>query len=114
MEDDEEILLSCIFCKIKNGDIPKEFTYEDEQVMVFPDIKPSKPIHLLIVPKQHVKELMALDDIGLLAHIGNVIRQLVTKFQLGDKGYRVVINGGGHQLVDHLHVHFMGPMGKIK
>ena len=113
MEEDEDIQSSCIFCKIKNGDIPKEFIYQDEQVMVFPDIKPTKPIHLLIIPMRHIKELMELDDMGLFAHIGGVVKQLVTKFQLGDKGYRVVINGGGHQLVDHLHFHLMGPMGKM-
>lgn len=113
MDDDQELSSNCIFCKIKNGDVPKEFTYQDEQVMVFPDINPSKPIHLLIIPKRHVKEFVELDDMGLFAHIGSIVQKMVRQFQLGDKGYRVVINGGGHQLVDHLHVHLMGPMGKM-
>jgi histidine triad (HIT) family protein len=112
MDDNEEIVSNCIFCKIRDGDIHTEFTYQDEAVMVFPDIKPMKSIHLLIIPKKHIKEFSELPDMALLAHIGNVVKQMITKFQLGDKGYRIVINGGGHQLVDHLHIHLMGPMGK--
>ena len=114
MDDDDEIQSSCIFCKIGNGEIPKEFTYEDDQIMVFPDIKPTKPIHLLIVPKRHVKELVELDDMTLMSQVSSMIQRMVRQFQLGEKGYQVVINGGGHQLVDHLHVHLMGPMGKMR
>ncbi len=102
----------CIFCKIARKEIPKEFTYEDDQIMVFPDIKPVKPIHLLIIPKTHIKELHALDNPVLFEKLGTVIQQMVLKMQLENKGYRVVINGGGAQLVDHLHVHLMGPMSK--
>lgn len=102
----------CIFCKIAKHEIPKEFTYEDEDIMVFPDIKPVKPIHLLIIPKTHVKELHALDNPVLFEKIGKVIQQMILKMQLENKGYRVTINGGGAQLVDHLHVHLLGPISK--
>lgn len=102
----------CIFCKIARKEIPKEFTYEDEDIMVFPDIKPVKPIHLLIIPKHHIKELHVLDNPVLFEKIGKVIQQMILKMQLENKGYRVTINGGGAQLVDHLHVHLMGPISK--
>jgi histidine triad (HIT) family protein len=102
----------CIFCKIAKKEIPKEFTYEDEDIMVFPDIKPVKPIHLLIIPKSHIKELHALDNPALFGKIGSITQQMILKMQLGNKGYRVVINGGGAQLVDHLHIHLMGPISK--
>lgn len=100
----------CIFCKIARKEIPKEFTYEDEEIMVFPDIKPVKPIHLLIIPKSHIKEPHVLDNPALFEKLGKVIQQMILKMQLQNKGYRVTINGGGAQLVDHLHVHLMGPI----
>lgn len=104
--------MDCIFCKIANKEIPKEFIYEDEEIMVFPDINPVKPIHLLIIPKSHIKELHVLDNPVLFEKIGKVIQQMILKMQLETKGYRVVINGGGAQVVDHLHIHLMGPIAK--
>lgn len=102
----------CIFCKIAKKEIAKEFTYEDEGVMVFPDIKPVRPVHLLIIPKAHIKELHALDNPVLFEKLGKVVQQMILKMQLENRGYRVVINGGGAQIVDHLHIHLMGPISK--
>ena len=102
----------CIFCKIANGEIPKEFIYKDDTVMVFPDIHPLKPIHLLIVTKKHIPETLAVEDHALFAHIFKVVQQLITKYKLENSGYRITINGGGAQVIDHLHIHLLGPMGK--
>lgn len=102
----------CIFCKIANREIPKEFTYIDEDVMVFPDINPIKPIHLLIMPKKHVKDFLDLDDNALLIKIKTVIQNMVRLRELTTKGYRLVVHGGGAQVIDHLHIHLVGPMGK--
>lgn len=102
----------CIFCKIRDKVIPKEFTYEDEDIMVFPDIRPVKPIHLLIVPKKHIEDLLMINDKGLMMKLTKTIQIMVKKFELENKGYRVGINGGGAQLINHLHVHLLGPMGK--
>jgi histidine triad (HIT) family protein len=101
-----------IFCKIRDRIVPKKFTYEDEDLMVFPDIHPLKPIHLLIVPKKHIEDFMDLQDDKLLAKIRKVIQNLVRKEKLENRGYRVVINGGGAQFVDHLHFHLLGPLSK--
>jgi len=103
---------SCIFCKIRDRIIPKEFTYEDEDLMVFPDIHPLKPIHLLIISKKHIKDFSDLQDDNLFGKIRKVIQQMVKKQNLENKGYRVVVNGGGAQILDHFHVHLMGPLGK--
>lgn len=105
-------MTDCIFCKIASGQIPKEFTYEDEDLMVFPDIHPNKPVHLLIVPKKHVGEFMLIEDHSLLAKIGKVIQKMIREQKLENKGHRIVINGGGAQEVDHLHVHLMGPIAR--
>ncbi len=98
---------NCIFCKIARGEVKTDFLYNDEEIMAFKDINPVKPVHVLIVPKRHIPELIAVDDVLLL----KVTQQLISKFEISDKGYRVVINGGGAQEIDHLHIHLMGPMG---
>jgi histidine triad (HIT) family protein len=103
---------NCIFCKIRDGIIPKEFIYEDEDLMVFPDIHPLKPIHLLIIPKKHIEDFLDFKDEKLWSKIKIVAQNLVKKEKLENKGYRVAINGGGAQLVEHLHVHLLGPLSK--
>lgn len=101
----------CIFCKIKDGEIKKEFIYQDDALMVFPDINPIKPTHLLIVPKIHVADFSELEDESLKVKLFDTIQKMVKEQGLGDKGYRLVVNGGGAQHVDHLHFHLLGPMG---
>lgn len=101
----------CIFCKIANKEIPKEFTYEDTELMVFPDIRPVKPVHLLVVPKMHIPTLMELENNDLNNKIHKIIKEMVLQHGLEDKGFRIVINGGGAQAVDHLHFHITGPWG---
>lgn len=103
---------NCIFCKIRDGIIPKEFIYEDEDMMVFPDIHPLKPIHLLIVPKKHIEDLLVMNEEGLMMKLTKVAQEMIKKQNLEDKGYRIVINGGGAQLINHLHIHLVGPLGK--
>lgn len=104
-------MADCIFCKIAKKEIPNEFVYEDGDIMVFDDINPAKPVHLLIVPKKHVHELL-FSDSKLHVKLMKTVQAMVKKSKLDSKGYRVVINGGGAQAIDHLHIHLMGPMGK--
>lgn len=99
----------CIFCKIVSGKIKKQFIYQDEFVAVFPDIHPQKPIHLLIIPKKHVKEFYEVEEKELFMHIGSAIQKMIDQNKLQNKGYRIEINGGGAQDVDHLHFHLLGP-----
>lgn len=102
----------CIFCSIAQGEIPKDFTYEDDDVMVFPDIYPVKPIHFLIVPKKHIADFFELKDNEILIKLRDVAQKLIDEQKLSEKGYRLVINGGGAQVVYHLHIHLLGPLGK--
>jgi len=104
--------MDCIFCKIAKREIPKEFTYEDEEIMVFPDINPIAENHLLIIPKEHITDFLELKNDELFGKIKNVIQKMVKNAKLEDKGYRLVLNGGGAQIIDHLHVHLVGPVGK--
>ena len=104
---------NCIFCKIIAGEIPSRKVYEDDLVVAIHDIEPQAPVHVLVVPKKHLADLMAVqpEDQALIAHImTGVIPQLVGDLDLKEKGFRVVVNTGteGGQTVPHLHFHLLG------
>jgi histidine triad (HIT) family protein len=103
--------MSCLFCKIIEGSIPSKAEYQDDRCYAFSDINPQAPVHLLIVPREH---LVSLAEAGeehpaLLGHLLWVAASLARNKGLG-KGYRVAINTGadGGQTVDHLHLHLLG------
>lgn len=102
----------CIFCKIARHEVPKEFTYEDENLMVFPDIHPQKPTHLLVVPKKHYTDFLALDDDLVWNKMRIVAQNIIREFNLSDTGFKLINNGGGAQIINHFHLHLMGPSGK--
>ena len=102
---------NCIFCKIRDKQIPSSQVYSDEQVIVFKDINPKAPVHLLIVPREHVASLNELEQqhADLIAHIILLLPKLAKEQGL-DEGFRTVINtgAGGGQIVFHLHIHLLG------
>lgn len=100
----------CVFCKIIKGEIPSTKVYEDEKVIAFNDINPIAPIHILVVPKQHIESVMELNDDDLLVHIHKIIKQVATEKGIAEKGFRVLTNIGedGGQAVKHLHFHILG------
>ena len=101
----------CIFCKIAAGKIPSDRVYEDEQVVVFRDIYPKAPVHLLMVPRIHVASLdeLAPEHDALVAHMLRTLPEVARRAGLAE-GYRTVINTGrgGGQEVFHLHMHILG------
>jgi|SRR6185312_14184440 histidine triad (HIT) family protein len=101
----------CLFCKIVEGTIPANRVYEDDLCIVFPDINPQAPTHLLVIPKQHIasQAKAAAEDTPLLGHLLAVAADTARKRKL-DRGYRVVLNTGdeGGQTVSHLHLHLLG------
>ncbi|MBF0626311.1 MAG: histidine triad nucleotide-binding protein [Magnetococcales bacterium] len=109
----------CLFCKIAAGKIPATKVYEDDQVVAFRDINPQAPVHVLVIPRQHIA---TLDDLApearamagcLLERTAHVAREL----GLSQAGYRTIINTRGHggQEVFHIHLHILGgkPMGPM-
>lgn len=104
--------MDCVFCKIASKEIEKELLYEDDDVMAFLDIHPVRPVHVLIVPKQHITDFLEVGDPMLFQKLFVVVQNMVKREGLKDKGYRVTINGGGAQVVPHLHIHLMGPLTK--
>jgi len=111
--------MDCIFCKIIAGEIPGDFVYRDERVVAFRDINPEAPVHLLLVPVEHIASLNDLTekDTPLMGHIIEVACKLAKEQGVDEKGYRLVINCGpeGGQQVPHIHLHLLGgkrlPMG---
>jgi len=102
---------SCIFCRIAKGEIPSKKVYEDEEILVFHDINPAAPVHLLMVPKEHVDSLMTVEPrhAALLGKM-QVLAPRLAREQGATDGFRIVINNGpdGGQEVYHLHVHVLG------
>ena len=103
--------MSCLFCKIASGEIPSTAVYQDERVYAFADINPKAPVHVLIVPREHIGSLAeaAPEQNTLLGHLFWAAAEIARKKGL-NKGYRVVVNTGeeGGQTVDHLHLHLLG------
>ncbi|OGY22642.1 MAG: hypothetical protein A2126_00465 [Candidatus Woykebacteria bacterium GWB1_45_5] len=99
---------NCIFCKIINEEIPTEFVHKEEDIFVFRDINPKAAVHLLIVPREHIESFLDLSDnhYSLLTNIIKVIQRIVKEQKL-EGGYQVMINGGRHQEVPHLHLHLL-------
>ncbi len=98
----------CIFCKIANGELNTEFVYENDYVVVFKDLNPTAPYHLLCVPKTHVESLAELEDEKLMAELLKGVKAAAKKVGLTD--YRTVINTGKEagQSVFHIHFHIIG------
>lgn len=102
--------MNCIFCKIAKGEMASDVIYEDKEVKVFKDIHPKAPVHLLIIPKEHIQSIAHLE-----ADHNDVISKLIytakkVAEESGLAGYKLVFNVGreGGQVVDHLHLHLLG------
>lgn len=102
----------CLFCKIIKKEIPSTMVYEDEKVFAFKDINPVAPIHVLIIPKQHISSLMEVDETNaeVIGHIHLVAKKIAEELGLSEKGCRLVNNCGkdGGQTVGHIHFHLLG------
>lgn len=102
--------MDCLFCKIAAGEIPSNTVYEDDTVRAFYDIEPKAPVHVLVIPKQHlsgVRDVTAANS-AAVAHVFETIPVIAEKLGLTD--YRVVSNNGvdAGQTVQHLHFHILG------
>ena len=103
--------MDCIFCKIINKELPSDIVYEDDEFIVFKDIKPFAPVHLLLVPKIHIGSVNDLEKKHRELIIGLVLlaKKIARDHDIFD-GYKLSFNVGrkGGQLIDHLHLHLMG------
>lgn len=102
----------CIFCKIIEGKIPAKIEYSDNNIIVLQDINPQAPVHLLILPKKHIENILDIttEDSILLVEIFKAIKEFAKKKEINQSGFRVVVNckNDGGQSVPHLHFHLLG------
>ena len=102
----------CIFCKIVNGEIPTEYLYEDGTLVVYRDINPHAPVHILIVPKGHIRSINDLteNDREIISHMIMVGKNIAKKESVHSSGYKLLFNveRGGGQVIFHLHLHLIG------
>lgn len=102
----------CLFCKIISEEVPAEFVHVDDRAVVIRDVNPQAPLHLLVIPRDHLESLddASQRDEALLGHLLRVAARVANGAGLTDDGYRTVINtgSGAGQSVFHLHVHVLG------
>ncbi len=99
----------CIFCKIVKGEIPCNKVLENDDFLAFHDINPKAPIHILIIPKNHVEKFHDVKP-ELMAKMTPFMQEVAKKLELDERGYRLIVNNGedGGQEVMHLHFHMLG------
>jgi histidine triad (HIT) family protein len=101
----------CLFCKIVKNQIPATKLHEDEHTIAFKDIQPQAPVHILVIPKEHVVSVheYAPGRFEVLTKVFEAVKAVVEKNGLAEKGYRLVVNSGENagQAVPHLHVHIL-------
>ena len=101
----------CVFCKIINGEIPSEKVYEDDKVLAFKDINPAAPIHVLVIPKEHVQNVLEInhENKEMISDIFLAINKIAKQLGIEDDGFRIINNCGkdAGQEVMHLHFHLL-------
>ena len=102
----------CIFCKIAAGEIPSSKVYEDDLILAFNDIEPQAPVHVIIIPKEHITSANEITskNSSVIAHIFETIPKIAKELGVSESGYRVINNCGadGGQTVEHIHFHLTG------
>ena len=102
----------CIFCEIVRGERPAEFVYQGDSVVAFKDMRPQAPVHILIVPKKHIRSVNDLteDDRPVVSEVIFRAQGIAEELGIARAGYKLVLNveRGGGQYVFHLHMHLLG------
>jgi len=112
----ENMSNNCIFCKIIKGESPATFVYRDEDFVVFHNINPKEPVHVLIVPVEHIESVNALkeENSAVISRMMLKAKEIAQTLGIKDSGYKLVINvgSGAGQVIFHLHIHLIGGWNK--
>ena len=102
----------CIFCQIANGQTGTEILYQTDTLVVFKDINPIAPTHLLVVPRKHIRSIndLTAEDSQIVSEIITTARDMAQKMGIAKSGYKLFFNveKGGGQVIFHLHLHLVG------
>ena len=103
---------NCIFCKIIAGEMAADVLFQDQRAIAFRDINPQAPVHILVIPREHIESLndAGRGDEAPLGHLLRVAARVANEQGIAESGFRTVINTGAGegQSVFHLHVHVLG------
>ena len=103
--------MACVFCRIVEKSAPADVVYEDDDLMVFKDIHPKAPLHVLLVPKQHIATVNDLEEqhTMLMGKLFLTAKQLAAQWSIAEQGYRLTmhVGRGGGQIIDHIHMHLL-------
>ncbi len=104
--------MDCLFCRIVAGEVPADIVYQDERSLAFRDINPQAPVHVLVIPRDHIESLdeATRNEEALLGHLLRIAARVANDQGLSESGYRTVVNtgAGAGQSVFHLHLHVIG------
>jgi len=102
----------CLFCDIVNRKVPTEFLYEDNNYVVFKDINPAAPVHLLLVPKKHIRSMNDIqkEDAPIISGLFSIAKDMAKEQGINASGYKLLFNveKGGGQVIFHVHLHLIG------
>jgi len=102
----------CLFCDIVNRKVPTEFLYEDDNYVVFKDINPAAPVHLLLVPKKHIRSMNDIqkEDAPIISGLFSIAKDMAKEQGINASGYKLLFNveKGGGQVIFHIHLHLIG------
>ncbi len=105
----------CLFCKIISGESPADFVLKNDNLVVFKDIHPQAPIHLLIVPKKHIRSIndLTMEDGPIVSEMIMTGKEVACQVGTADSGYKLIfhVERGGGQIIFHLHLHLIGGWG---
>ncbi len=112
MANDRMKSKECIFCKIIQGTLPSEKVFENEKVFAFRDISPQAPVHVLIVPKKHIVDVLDVkpEDAHIFQDLFQAVQQIAPQLGIAGPGFRATFNSGDHacQTMYHVHLHLLG------
>jgi histidine triad (HIT) family protein len=104
----------CIFCAIANKSAKAKILWENPDYIAFENIKPNAPVHILVIPKEHIEKTEAFSvekGFDLWANLMLCSYEVIKKYELDKTGYQIVNNGGGYHAVNHEHIHILGGKG---
>jgi len=103
----------CLFCKVRDGEIPAKLIYEDDDVLAFHDVNPQAPVHILIIPRKHISTVNELDvdagDERIMGKLFTTAKFIAAQEGVSEDGFRLVVNSNSRagQTVFHIHMHLL-------
>lgn len=105
--------MQCIFCDIGRKTVKAKVVWESDKYMAFEDINPHAPVHIIVIPKEHMEKTDTINGLhkGFWDEIYAVAHEVIQKYELNETGYKIVNNGAGYNHLEHEHLHVLGGNG---